>query len=253
MKLRQIALVASELDIVVNQICGVLGIEVSYNDPGVGKYGLENAVMPLGNTYLEVVVPTQEGTTAGRLLERRGGDGGYMVLNQVDELEPHVNRVTSLGVRVVDEIDVEGGSGRHLHPKDVGAAILSLDVMDPPDNWVWAGPNWRDKVHTEIVGEIVGVDLQTSNTEELAKRWSAIVDAPSTKMDNGYMIRMSSGFVRVVPDINGRGDGVSALHIEVKDIDVLAQRAADHGLTMNDNSIQMCGTTFHFVKESNDI
>jgi hypothetical protein len=125
--------------------------------------------------------------------------------------------------------------------------------MDPPDHWVWAGPNWRDKVHRDVVGEIVGVDLQTSNTEELAKRWSAILDAPYMKMDDRYMIYMSSEFVRIVPDTNGRGDGICALHIEVNDIDELTQRVADHGLTMQYNSVEMCGTTFHFVKESNDI
>lgn len=253
MRLRQIALVAGELDPVVDLICGVLGIEVSFNDPGVGKYGLINAVMPLGNTYLEVVAPSQPDTTAGRLLDRRGGDGGYMVIIQVDELESHMTRMESLGVRVVDAVDYEGVSGRHLHPKDVGAAILSLDKMDPPESWKWAGQGWEEKVHTDVVGEIVGVDLQSTDTEALAKKWSDVLDCPASKQDNQYVIQMDKGFVRVVPDTDGRGDGVCGLHIEVKGLDALTQRAADRGLTMQDNSVDMCGTTFHFVKESNGI
>ena len=253
MRLRQIALVAKDLDSVVDLICGVLGIEVSFNDPGVEKYGLVNAVMPLGHTFLEVVSPSEPGTTAGRLLERRGGDGGYMVLNQVDDLNPHIARVESLGVRVVDAIDYEGASGRHLHPKDVGAAILSLDKMDPRDSWKWGGPDWESKIHTDVVGEIVGVDLQSTNPEALATRWSEVLDCAAIKIDSRYLIHMDQGFVRIVPDTNGRGDGVCGVHIEVEDVDTVSKRAVDRGLTIRDNSVEMCGTTFHFVKESHDI
>ena len=55
MRLRQIALVAQELDPVVENLCAVLGIEVGFNDPGVAAFGLHNAVMPVGDTVLEVV------------------------------------------------------------------------------------------------------------------------------------------------------------------------------------------------------
>ncbi|HEY4668483.1 MAG TPA: hypothetical protein VIH05_01760, partial [Tepidiformaceae bacterium] len=80
LRLRQIALVARELEPVVNDFRNVLGIEVGYRDPGVGRFGLENALMPIGNQLLEVVAPIEEGTAGGRYLERRGGDGGYMVI-----------------------------------------------------------------------------------------------------------------------------------------------------------------------------
>jgi hypothetical protein len=176
-----------------------------------------------------------------------------MVLNQVDDLGPVEERMEKLGVRIVESIDYEGASGRHLHPKDVGATILSLDTMDPPESWKWAGPGWEDKVHTDVVGEIVGVDLQTSDTEKLANRWAEVLDCPATKSDDGYRIQMDQGFVRVISDTDGRGDGVSALHILVKDADALAQRAADRGLTIENDSVEMCGTTFYFVKESDGV
>ena len=254
MRLRQIALVAKELDPVVDQICAVLGIEVAFNDPGVGKFGLINAVMALGHSYLEVVCPDEEGTTAGRLLERRGGDGGYMVINQVEDLAPHMERIERLGVRVVAEVDHPEASGRHFHPRDVGAAILSFDTMTPPESWLWAGPDWEKRIHTDVTGEIVGVDLQATDPEAMAKRWSEVLDCPAEKLDDDrYMIKMNQGFVRVLPDTNGRGDGVAGLHVEAKDIDAVAQRAADAGLVMENNSVEMCGTTFHFVRESDDI
>ena len=44
---------------------------------GSAEFGLENTLMPVGRNFLEVVAPIQEGTAAGRYLDRRGGNGGY--------------------------------------------------------------------------------------------------------------------------------------------------------------------------------
>ena len=65
MRLRLVALVTRELEQSVEDLCGVLGIEVAYNDPKMVAFGLVNAVMPVGDTFLEVVSPAQEQTTAG--------------------------------------------------------------------------------------------------------------------------------------------------------------------------------------------
>ncbi len=81
-----------------------------------GSFGLQNAVFTAGDTFVEVVSPVREGTTAGRYLERRGGDTGYMAIFQV--------------------------AGTHLRPRDVPGAIVSIDWADPPGSWRWAGPAW---------------------------------------------------------------------------------------------------------------
>ena len=72
MRLRQIALVAHDLEKARADIVAVLGLGPDYADPGVAHFGLENAVWPIGDTFLEVVSPKQAGTTAGRLLLRFG-------------------------------------------------------------------------------------------------------------------------------------------------------------------------------------
>ena len=60
LRLRQVALVAEKLAPVEAELCQVLGVEVCYRDPGVGHFGLENALFPVGNQLLEVVAPVQE-------------------------------------------------------------------------------------------------------------------------------------------------------------------------------------------------
>ncbi len=46
LRLRQIALVAEKLEPVVDDLRSVLGLEVCYRDPGVERFGLENALVP---------------------------------------------------------------------------------------------------------------------------------------------------------------------------------------------------------------
>ena len=92
LKLRQIALVAENLQPVEAQLIDVMGLKVCYRDPGISYFGLENALFPIGNQLLEVVAPIKEGTAGGRYLERRGGDGGYMVITQCDEHAPRRKR-----------------------------------------------------------------------------------------------------------------------------------------------------------------
>ncbi|MEY4339536.1 MAG: hypothetical protein RLZ14_1386, partial [Actinomycetota bacterium] len=118
-RLRQVALVARDLDRVVDELCAALGLTVCFHDPGVAMFGLRNALMCIGDQFLEVVSPVSEGTTAGRLLDKRGGDGGYMAIYEVDDLDRREVQLGHAGIRVVWSGDLPDIRGRHLHPADV--------------------------------------------------------------------------------------------------------------------------------------
>jgi hypothetical protein len=145
--------VGKDRDKVVKDLCDLFKIEVAFYDPGIIHFGLENAVIPVGDTFLEVVSPVQEDTTAGRYLERRKGDGGYMVIIQTDDFVKAKERVVSEGIQIVWNADrrEEGirAQGIHLHPKELGA-ILSIDSMEPTSSWLWASTKWEEKIHTEV-------------------------------------------------------------------------------------------------------
>ena len=80
MRLRQVALVAKDLEPVRKALEDVFGLKVAYRDPGVGVYGLVNVVMPFGGDFIEIVQPVAADASAGRYLARRGGDAGYMLI-----------------------------------------------------------------------------------------------------------------------------------------------------------------------------
>ena len=251
MRIRQAAMVAATLQPVVADLCEVLGLEVSCNDPGVGEFGLENAVIPVGDTFLEVVAPIKDGTTAGRLLERRGGDGGYMVLIQVDDLDAARRRMAELDVRVVWESAHDDATTMHLHPKDVGGAILSLDIATPPESWRWAGPGWRDKVHTDRVSGVIGVDVQSADPEAMAKRWGQVVDREvRSEGDGTFTIGLEPGSLRFVPDTNGRGDGVAGITLQAEDAQAVLDAAEGRGFPVSGAEVELCGTRFRLVESA---
>src|SRR5919201_3054674 len=141
-RLRQAVLAAAELEPAVARLQSELGLGEPFADPGVAEFGLRNAVFALGDAFIEVVSPAQPDTAAGRHLARRGGDAGYMVIVQVEDLEGARTRVGEMGIRVIWRIDLADISGTHLHPSDVRGAILSLDRPEPRESWRWGGPGW---------------------------------------------------------------------------------------------------------------
>lgn len=215
-RLRQIVVVARELDPMVQRLRDELGLAAPYNDPGVAIFGLRNAVMALGDTFVEVVSPVAEGTAAGRQLERHGGDAGYMVMFQVDDLAAARRRVAALGHRVAWEIDLEDIGGTHLHPGDVRGAIVSLDQPTPPQAWRWAGPGWTGgaPAPTEDRRGVEGVVLRSPRALELADTWAAVLGRPAQRDADGAgaAITLVGGQVRFV---DGEREGIAGFAVAV--------------------------------------
>jgi Glyoxalase-like domain len=246
MRLRQVALVARELEPVVSDLCAVFGLEVAFNDPGVAEFGLRNAVMPVGNTFLEVVSPAQPNTTASRFLDRRGGDGGYMVILQTDALDAERKRIDAIGLRVVWSIELPDARTIHLHPRDIGGAIVSLDQMAVWDSWRWAGPRWQQCVRTSVTSAIDGVELQSGDPNALARRWAQVLDRTVTWDANGRsQIAFDGEVVRFVRATDGRGDGVSGVDVAVADSGRLLTAARARGLPARDDQVVIGGTRFY--------
>jgi catechol 2,3-dioxygenase-like lactoylglutathione lyase family enzyme len=243
MRLRQVALVARELERSVEELCDVLGIEVAYNDPNMVAFGLVNAVMPVGNTFLEVVSPAREGTTAGRYLERRGGDGGYMLVLQTRDLERERERIAQLGVRVVWQADIGRAKVIHLHPRDVGSSLVSFDEMSEWDAWEWAGPDWRSKVRRDRATGITAAELQSEDPERSAARWSEVLGVPR----RGLEIPLEEGSLRFAPAADGRGAGLAGIDVAVTSAPDVSRRARNRGLPVDGDRITLCGTRIRLV------
>ena len=202
-RLRQVALVARDLDPVAKELEAAFGLDEPFRDPGVGEFGLHNVVYALDDTFLEVVSPTRDGTTAGRYLDRLGEDGGYMVIVQVDDLAATRARAQDLGLRDVWSIDLDDIAATHLHPRDLGA-ITSVDQPVDPASWRWGGPTWEQH---RARAKVVGVDVGGGDPA----RWAALLDRPVTDgvltLDDGSVIRFVDGEGVVAVDVRSETPG----------------------------------------------
>jgi len=251
MRLRQIALVGRDLAACEADIRAILGLDYAYDDPGVGKFGLKNAVFPIGETFLEVVSPKQDGTTAGRLLEKRGGDGGYMVILQVRDIAEARARISATKARVVEQADLQGGTVAmsHIHPRDVGGAILSVDFMHPWDRWEWGGPEWREHVRTDTSTAIVGAELQGEDPAAMARRWAEVLGRDPTQDGEAWRIGLDEGGeLRFVPLRDGRGEGLGAFDVAVRDPAAVRAAAKARGRLGEAGEVMLAGTRAKLVQ-----
>jgi hypothetical protein len=175
-RLRQVVLITSDLPGVIEEVDQHLGLHDPYVDPGVKEFGLENRVYEVGESFLEVLTPIASGTAGGRHLERHGGDSGYLAIFQLDDRDAARARAAELGIRVVWQADLEDISGTHLHPADVGGAIVSLDWAEPWDSWRWAGPRWTGGAPADREpGGITGMTVAAVDPPKMAARWAEVL------------------------------------------------------------------------------
>ena len=252
LRLRQICLVAQDLEPVVADLKRVFALEVCYVDDAVAAYGLVNALLPVGHQFLEVVAPTRPGTAAGRYLDRRGGDGGYMVIAQCPDLGARRRRVAELAVRIANPLEHGDFQGMQLHPKDTGGAFFEIDCQqggeaeDGP--WHPAGPSWKPHVRTDIVSAIVAAELQSPDPDRLAARWSQIAEIALERDGRGAAVMpFDNAALRFVEAVDGRGEGLVGLDLKGVDADAAFANARAAGLPVEGGVIALGGMRFRLV------
>jgi len=255
MKLRQVVFVCKDLESNAKELCETLGIDIAYRDPGVGKWGLANVVCPTGHDFLEIVSPTQEGTSAGRYIQRRKGDGGYMVILQVPDAIKERERIAALGVRAVEKKDMAEYKYTHFHPSDTAGVLLSIDQTVAPAGtdaklwWPPASKDWLPHSKSNVTNGLGGVEIQAADPDAAAALWSKILDRPV----EGDIIRLDDeGEIRFVPIADDRGPGVSAYDIKTVDRDTVLARARKRHhprphIPSSPTQIELCGCRINLV------
>lgn len=252
--LRQICLVAGELSPAIDDLVAVLGAPRCYVDDAVAKYGLENTLLTVGTQFLEVVAPTRDGTAAGRYLDRRGGDGGYMVICQVprkaEQDEVRAN-AAGAGVRVAHETDRGTWTLMQLHPRDMGAAFFEVDWDEQEDvtgNWEPAGGlGWQDTAADGPATAIVAAELQSDDPAALAAQWARVAGLPVVEVEGHPVIALANAQLRFVTAADGRGDGLGAIDVKVTDRGEILDRARARGLDTGPAQATICGTRINLV------
>jgi LAO/AO transport system kinase len=89
---------------------------------------VKTAMLPLGESRIELLEATQEDSTIGRFLAKRG-EGLHHVAVHVEGIDAMFARMTAQGVRLAsDSVRVGAGGHRYffVHPASTGGVLLEI-------------------------------------------------------------------------------------------------------------------------------
>lgn len=237
LRLRQLVFASTDHDD-IQKLQQVLGLGTAFVDPGVELFGLTNGVFAIGDQFLEVVVPTQTDTAAGRFIARSGGVGGYMAIFQVDDLHRVRDMADALEIRRVWNVDQPDIAASHLHPADIGAAIVSVDQATPASSWRWGGPDWTENAKP---GGLQGLDVIAISPQEMSEKWGRVLGAAPTKTGpDTYVIETADGPITFTP---GERDHLVSYTVSHPEIDQCLARADALGLNIVSDGFDFSGVT----------
>lgn len=248
-RLRQICLVARRLAPLIGDLSDILGLTECYRDGNVGKYGLENALLPVDTILLEVVAPTQDGTAAGRFLDKTGERGGYMAIFACADPDARARAANAIGVRTANVIDHVPYHGVQMHPRDCRAAFIEFnhtagsdDILGP---YPPAGPDWQKAIRNDVTRAIVEVEMQSPDPAGLARHWGGIIGIPSQAGRDGTPeVALVNARFRFVA---GPADMMSALVLRVSDAGAVLERAKAKGYAVAGNAFTAGGVAFRLT------
>ncbi|KAF2432899.1 hypothetical protein EJ08DRAFT_608169 [Tothia fuscella] len=263
-RLRQIALVVKDLDRAREVLTKVLGTEVVFEDPGVAKWGLKNILIAIGGDIIEVVAPFEPGTTAGRLLEKRGGDGGYMIIMQTLDAAKRRQYILDKGLsKVIWGYDRDGITAAQYHPKGIpGGMMPELDshpttpsnpspLTDPFSPWHACGKDHTAysalmKKYSDIhlSGVLLRLAPGQTDTEAASRYWQDTFGVGMSR-DLLAFTNARMGFVR---GVEGRSEGLESITIGVDGVGRLEgiwEKARREGVA-REGYVEMCGVKWFF-------
>jgi methylmalonyl-CoA epimerase len=126
-KIDHVALAVADLDAAIAHYSTVWGLEVSHRER-VEDQGVEEAMLPLGESFLQLLGPTGPDTTVGRFVATRG-EGLHHIAYEVADLEGVLADLKAQGIRLIDDVPRRGGRGHmvaFVHPKANHGLLVEL-------------------------------------------------------------------------------------------------------------------------------
>ncbi len=263
-RLRQICLLTAKLEPAIDAVIDVFGVSVCYGKGDLTRYGVPNrpappfqaaffeshglvsALLPFGDTFLELVAPKRADTPAMRFLERRG-PGGYMVITEVDDTGSYAARVEAAGARYAGIVDYPTYHELQIDPRDVRGAMLSFSMQrqgKPFDGgWYPAGADWRARIAGNH-GPMRGAELAVGDPEAVAGRWSRLIGRPAVDAGDHLRIDLEDSEIRFVQDTQAGPDRLDVIHVESALFGEAVARARSRGQPVSGEAISMLGVTF---------
>jgi methylmalonyl-CoA/ethylmalonyl-CoA epimerase len=125
-KINHVAIVVQDIDEALGFWRDQLGLELDHIED-VSSQGSKVAFMPVGESEVELVQPTDPESGLGKYLEKRG-EGLHHLCIEVDDIEAMLDLLKEKGVRLINEtpVDLPGRRMAFVHPKAGNGVLIEL-------------------------------------------------------------------------------------------------------------------------------
>jgi methylmalonyl-CoA/ethylmalonyl-CoA epimerase len=126
-KINHIAIVTPDLAAATPFWTEALGLTVAHREH-VAEQGVDVAMLPIGESSIELLQPTDMTSGVARFMEKRG-PGIHHICLEVEDLDAALDRLKAAAVPLINEEPTIGAGGRRMafiHPKGTGGVLVEL-------------------------------------------------------------------------------------------------------------------------------
>jgi len=135
-RVHHVAIVVRDMDAALSVYRDRLRLPLDVLLPMKGD-GVRIAFLPVGESNIELVEPTDPSTGVARFLESRG-EGFHHVCLEVDDIAGELERLAAEGLELIDRAPRRGAEGpvAFIHPRSCHGVLVEL--IEAP-----GGPAWK--------------------------------------------------------------------------------------------------------------
>ena len=127
LNLDHVAIAVRDLDAAIAGYADRYGVEPLYREM-VESQGVEEAMIPVGGSFVQLLMPLGPETPVGRFVSKNG-EGMHHIAFAVSSIDAALEHLKAQGARLVDEEARPGGRGTRIafvHPGDLGGTLIEL-------------------------------------------------------------------------------------------------------------------------------
>lgn len=125
--LHHIGIAVRDLDAAIEEYQRQYQVEPIHREV-VHSQGVEEAMIPVGGSHVQLLAPLHEDTPVGKFLATRG-EGMHHVAYAVLDIDAALAHLRAQGVRLIDEEPRIGGGGTRIafvHPRSLAGTLIEL-------------------------------------------------------------------------------------------------------------------------------
>ncbi len=127
MKINHLGIATKEIQEALRFWQDALGLEHVHTEV-VEDQKVRVAMLPIGETNIELLEPTAEDSPISKFLEKRG-DGIHHIAVEVENIATALQKLKDAGMQLIDETPRVGAEGclvAFVHPKSTNGVLLEL-------------------------------------------------------------------------------------------------------------------------------